>query len=135
VLSRDGWRLTNNFHSGLQVVLQTGNISEYPKTCSRATATFSVLSETVRSIQKILQERQQKAWARLLQQLQQQEKEKLQLTAAHHLERLRAGTEGERIDPLLQEGVQSLQQKLGTCIENINEILDELRCEMMEEAS
>jgi hypothetical protein len=120
-------------------VLQTGNVTSYPDTCSKATASFSVLSETIKTIQEILQSRKRTDLSKLIQQLQSYEKEKLQLTAAHHLERIRQQNqqqlEGEdaRIEKLLKDGVTSLQQNIATCIENINEVLDELRCALLEE--
>ena len=98
-----------------------------------------MLSETIKTIQEILQSRGRKDLAKLIVQLQSFEKEKLQLTAASHLERIRQqnqqGTEGEdaRITKLLNDGVISLQQKIATCVENINEVLDEIRCSLLEE--
>ena len=114
-------------------------MTSYPDTCSKATASFSVLSETIKTIQEILESRKRQDLSNLIQQLQNFEKEKLQLTAASHLERIRQRNqqqlEGEdpRITKLLKDGVASLQQKITTCIENINEVLDELRCALLEE--
>ena len=126
-------------HSGLVAVLQTGNITSYPDSCSKATASFSVLSETIKTIREILLSRKRSDLSKMLDKLQGYEKEKLQLTAAHHLERIRQRDqqrlegEDERISKLLQDGVGSLHKKIATCIGNINEVLDELRCELLEE--
>lgn len=121
------------------VVIDTGNFTSYPDTCSKATASFSVLSETIKMIQEILEFSARSDLSKLIQRLQSYEKEKLQLTAAHHLERIRQRNqqelEGEdsRISKLLKDGVGSLRQKIATCIENINEVLDELRCSLLDE--
>jgi len=127
------------YESGLLIVLQTGNITSYPDACSKATASFSVLSETIKTIQEIFQSRQRLDLSKLIQQLQAFEKEKLQLTAAFHLERIRQRNQQQlqgddpRITQLLTDGVVTLQQKIATCVENINEVLDELRCALLEE--
>jgi hypothetical protein len=126
--------------SGLTTLLQTGNMTTYPDACAKATAMFSVLSETVKMIQEILNTRKRKELSRLLGQLQSNEKEKLHLTAACHLERIRqhnhelvAGDSDPRVENLLKEGVVSLKQKIAACIENINEVLDEIRMALLEE--
>ena len=123
------------------VVLQTGNLTSYPDTCSKVTASFAVLSETIKSIQDILQSspRHQKDLAQLVQQLQLHEKEKLHLTAAHHLERIRQRNQllqsnsDPRIEQLLQEGVVNLQTKIHHCVEQINDIMEEIQCAILEE--
>jgi hypothetical protein len=129
-------------YSGLTTVLQTGNITYYPDACSTATASFSVLSQTIRTVQAILEKRDRTDLVALIRQLQGHEQTKLQLTAAHHLERIRqqshdqspAAAADPRVSKLLQEGVASLQQQIHVCsIENINEVLDELQCAMLEE--
>ena len=105
------------------------------------TATFAVLSETIKSIQEIFAspERHKKDWAHLIQQLQQHEKEKLHLTAAHHLERIRQRdqqlqTESDpRIERLLQEGVATLQTKIHRCVQQINDIMEDIQCAILEE--
>jgi hypothetical protein len=155
---RDTWFLTRlispslflslfYLKSGLMVVLDTGNMTSYPDTCSKATASFSVLSETIKEIQTILRSsRKRTDLSNSIQQLQNLEKEKLHLTAAHHLERIRErannqqlpgeeeGTAADaRIQKLLQEGVASLRQKIHQTIEVINEVLDDVRCALLEE--
>ena len=138
---------------GLQAVLQTGNMTTYPETCAKATATFSVLSDTVKMVQATLDDkttRNRSDLAKLLKQLQAHEKEKLHLTAAHHLERIRqrnnniqyqtsngedesSSLSEDRISQLLREGVASLQFKINPCVESINEALDEIRCAILDE--
>jgi hypothetical protein len=127
------------------MVLNTGNMTSYPDTCSKVTASFSVLSDTIKTIQEILlKERKRSNLSTVIRQLQLHEQEKLHLTAAHHLERIRQQQYNQQpespessVDPriahLLDEGVASLQQKIATCIESINDVLDELRCAILEE--
>jgi len=138
-----------DYESGLMVVLDTGNMTSYPDACSKATASFSVLSETIKEIQSIFQSRKRTELSKSIQQLQTLEKEKLHLTAAHHLERIRERNElmaqqervqsekdavaDTRIQKLLQQGVASLRQKIQKTIEAINEVLDDVRCALLEE--
>jgi DNA repair REX1-B len=136
-----------NKRSGLMVVLETGNMTFYPNVCFKATAAFSVLSDSIKEIQVIFQSRKRPDLSKLIQQLQILEKEKLHLTAAHHLERIRErdyhphpqqqSQEGEkadlRIQKLLKEGVASLQQKIHKTILAINEVIDEIRCALIDE--
>ena len=91
-----------------------------------------------------------------IQSLQSLEKEKLQLTAAIHLEKIRVSnqqselqqqgkkqkqqkgddemTEGDtRVLDLLEQGVTNLQQKIDKCVADINILLDDLRCALVEE--
>ena len=85
-------------------------------------------------------------------QLQKAECEKLNLTAALHLERLRlrnseldatlmndVGEEGIKGDDdktvqLLKDGIHSLETKVSSVIESINDVLEELRCIAVEES-
>lgn len=83
-------------------------------------------------------------------QLQKSESEKLNLTAALHLERLRLrnseldvavrGNDGDdegdddgRTIQLLKDGIKSLQSNISKVVELINEAMDELRCIDVEE--
>ena len=87
----------------------------------------------------------------LITQLQNAECEKLNLTAALHLERLRlrnseldatlmnVGEEGIKGDDdktvqLLKDGIHSLETKVSSVIESINDVLEELRCIAVEES-
>ncbi len=122
--------------SGLDRVLQTGNMSEYPVICACATASFAVLSDTITTIQSIVRPQKRNA-AQLIAKLQAQERDKLNVTAALHLERIRFESSTNATDDsvryLLQEGVQSLRAKATTCIEQINEILEEIRMEVVDD--
>ena len=120
-------------------------MTSYPDTCSKATASFSVLSETVKEIQAILSSNTSTRKGMMevsqsIQELQRLEKEKLHLTAAHHLERIRERNQGQqqeasdaRIQKLLQQGVKSLQQKINETVEGINDVIDDIRCALLEE--
>ena len=119
-------------------VLQSGNISSYPGTVLAVTASFSVLSDTIRAAQKILDNRKETDISQLIDQLQKYEKEKLNLTASFHLERIRMQNEEQHASQdtmtkkLLKDGVKSLERKINTCVERINEVLDELRCSLID---
>ena len=97
-----------------------------------------MLSETVNAIQSVLEEREQGKLVVLLQQLQGYEKEKLHITAAHHLERIRKRNEEmqpncePRTMKLLEDGVASLHRKIYGTVENINETIDDIRCMLLD---
>jgi hypothetical protein len=173
------------YEQSLDEVLLSGNLTNYPPACATATASFAVLSDTIRAVQHELERRasasapaaqkdtdtqKNKAeWkndAQSIQKLQSLEREKLQLTAACHLERIRERNQREelmsqrssntnlkarnnnndakqqgsedvnnkgRILSLLQQGISTLQTKIGVCTDQINDVLDELRCALVEE--
>lgn len=127
-------------NSELKTVLETMNITAYPEACAKATASFSVLSETIKTIQQVLKDDQKRSdLAQLIGNLQKEEKEKLQLTAACHLERIRQQNQSlqsesdPRITKLLEDGVNTLQAKIVACVERINEAIDEIRCAILDE--
>ena len=112
--------------------------------CAHATAAFCVCSDTIIQIRTILFEQHGRTDLQtLLTNLQQYEKEKLNLTAALHLEQIRHRNENlnfksqhtgdPRIGQLLQQGVQSLQHKVAACVENINETIEEIRYALLDE--
>lgn len=112
-------------------------MTEYPNICAQATASFSVLSDTINTIACTLTEvRKRSDLVIFLSQLQKEEREKLNLTASLHLERIRernAAGGDERVSRLLQAGVASLKQKVTTCIDAINDVLEEIRYALAEE--
>ena len=146
-----------SYDSGLEEqVLATGNVTNYPTLCAEATASFAVLSDTIRSAQSVLETKyQRKDLVKLVSQLQAKEKDKLNWTAALHLERVRehnhrqsssvpdsdssAGSNptprgrDDTIASLMKQDVASLQQKIASCVQDINELLEELRCNLLEE--
>ncbi len=122
---------------GLERILKTGQIHEYPSLCTETTATFSVLSDSINNIRKVLLETlKQTSIADLIAQLQDKERTKLNLTAALHLERIRIQNQqasDDRITKLLVEGAASLRSQMGENVEEINGIMDELRCSLVDE--
>ena len=107
-------------------------MTDYPLCCTKATAAFSVLSDTINIISCILVEKHNRTDLQsLIRALQRQEQEKLNLTAALHLERIRESShineDDERVSNLLKEGVILLKKRLAGCVERINEVLEELR--------
>jgi DNA repair REX1-B len=129
------------FDRGLETVLKTSNVTNYPAVCASATASFSVLSETISVIHIILKDKHHRdELSRIIAILQSHEKEKLSLTAALHLERIREQnqvmntTEGDaRVTKLLNEGVTTIRQHVSKCVEGINEALEELRYAIVDE--
>jgi urease gamma subunit len=140
-------------------VLQSANMTAYMSSCAHTTAAFCVLSDTIRAIRTALVETHpsRKDLEQLLTHLQTREKEKLHLTAAFHLERIRERNENimmllnnnnnnnntnnnnyddaktdSRISKLLSQGITSLQEKLNAIVEEINECLEEIRYALIE---
>ena len=134
------------YDSGLQTIISNGNVSQYPALCAQITATFSVLSNSINTICTVLEENNHpnplatlddntkvhKVAAKFIKKLQQLEKEKLNLTAALHLEKIRihhcetSDDEQSTTKVLLQESKKQLIKSLSIVIENINEVLEEL---------
>ena len=132
-----------NLCRGLSTILASGNITTYPPLCAKVTASFSVLSDTINAVKSTLEKvHGRKNIATVISQLQKSEGEKLNLTAALHLERLRlrnlqldvgeggrgGGGSDDRTVRLLKDGIQTLEQKISGVVEAINEVLEELRC-------
>ena len=116
----------------------------YPALCAQVTATFTVLSNTINEIRD--SETTSRELRKLLTQLQKQESQKLNLTAALHLEKIRkASSDGaitasnqtssagdERTIRMVESSISSLIQRIQTCVQEINEVLEELRCTLLE---
>ena len=152
------------FNHGLDVVLKSGgNFTDYPKLATDVTAIFVVISNSILEIQTLLLKKKttkttsMKKISEFIKQLQMHEKEKLQLTAALHLEKMRecnehleksisnsnndsvdtgsssssssSSSNNTKVAQLLQESISSLESKLVDCVENINDVLEELRYE------
>ncbi|KAL3793107.1 hypothetical protein HJC23_005609 [Cyclotella cryptica] len=131
------------FDQGLSSILLSGNITTYPALCAKVTATFSVLSDTVNAVKSsLIEQHKRHDIARIVTQLQKYEGEKLNLTAAIHLEKLRLKNSDlglsfngsdERSARLLEKGIQNLEKNISTNIEAINEMIEELRCIAVDE--
>lgn len=160
------------FNLGLDQVLSSGNLSNYTHFTAEITATFSVISKSIRHVEQSFQSKSNdttttittsssssndegttktcKDISKWIRELQSKEREKLNLTAALHLEKIReknehmnlelndanshSNTDGNSgststtsIANLLRQGVVSLEKKIGECIEGINEVMEELR--------
>lgn len=125
------------FNEGLSTVLLSGNLTNYPSLCSSITATFAIISSSIRDILSILEKRNEslelKEACTAIKQLQKYEKEKLNLTAAWHLEKIREKNESadggdKKVFQLLKQGADNLEAKIEVCVEHINEVLDDIRC-------
>lgn len=136
--------MNTNTNSGLVNVLATGNITHYPAVCAKATASFAVLSDTINTIRSVLG-KDATPLKKQIAALQKHEQQKLNFTAALHLEKIREKNESvggqntdadetadDRVVKLLRKGVLSLEQQIQATVESINEVLDELRCLLME---
>jgi hypothetical protein len=113
-------------------------MTNYPYVCAAATSSFSVCSDTINIIQTVLKEpsRNRPDLQQLIATLQTHEKEKLSLTAALHLDRIRESQQvggDERILTLITQAVASLRTKIEACVEQINDVLEEIRYAMVEE--
>ena len=123
--------------------MASGNITTYPALCAKVTASFSVLSDTINAVKGSLEKHNRKDITKVIANLQKAEGEKLNLTAALHLEQLRLSNsklEGmisksssedggdDRTMRLLNDGIQTLKHKISGVVERINEELEELRC-------
>ena len=138
-----------HYDQSLQQMLDTRNVSIYPAVCAQVTASFQVLSNTINAVKRILLQphsdhcQEAKQVAQLIEQLQRHEKEKLQFTAALHLEKIRKSQEimdddnhasllstnnNNNIAILIHQSIDSLQIQLRDTMQQINEILEEIQC-------
>ncbi|KAL7548820.1 hypothetical protein ACHAWF_012094 [Thalassiosira exigua] len=129
------------YEEGLAAVLSSGNLASYPALCASVTASFSVLSDAANAVRSTLEGRRDRGddgcgdAAKAVGRLQKAEGEKLNFTAAAHLERLRLanaafddGSDDDGTVRLLEEGIRSLRGKIARTAEEVNEALEELRC-------
>ncbi|KAG2531564.1 hypothetical protein JM16_001053 [Phytophthora kernoviae] len=122
-----------DFRQGFQVHQKTEHFQVF---CSRITEQFSVVSERVNQVEELLRDKkQQVAIAQLLRKVQLEEKDKLLLTSALLIEKMRLSDASKLAEPddttvaFLERSVQTLTTKHTACVERINEILDDLRAE------
>jgi len=76
----------SNFNKAVDVLVSEGRVEEYPMLCGETTAIFSVISRRIIDIKEALVERGMGELSALVQSLQEKEKDKLILVAAHHLD-------------------------------------------------
>jgi len=133
-----------NFDRELNEILEQKNIAHYPTIVTQATASFSLLSDSINNVRFILQNNYKRQdLVRWIQKLQELEKQKLTITAALHMESIRKCNEtlslqhdcgkNPAVSNLLHDGVVSLKSKVAQSVGNINEVLEELRCIVAEE--
>lgn len=154
------------YDEALGTVLASNRLTDYPPACLAATAAFSVLSDTVSAVRAELSDRSANKKETLISlstsssvlkcitDLQESEREKLQLTAAYHLERIRANNlrkpntyediannDGEtdkvesdlRVLSMLNQGIADLRSRIEICRSNISSIIEDLRCALVEQ--
>lgn len=139
------------FQNGLDIILKTNNMTSYPIVCSNVTASFSVQSNTINIIKSILHAaHNKKEYVKLITKLQSFEKSKLDYTTAYQLESIRLNhmkiddddddnddsTQDEqcrKVRDLLQDGVKDLKKKIVKCMEDINDVLEEIRYGILDE--
>eukprot|EP00752_Nemacystus_decipiens_P011751 g10428.t1 len=142
--------LYRKFNGGLKEALRGGDYSGYPALCCEVTAGFSVLSKAINAIEDLLGGRDEtKPVAAIIRRVQEHEREKLTVTAAHHLESMRearalgmgpgmtphagAGGDTEPSSPaqerLLKDGVGDLSRRAEAAAAAVTELLEELRYE------
>ncbi|KAG7401957.1 hypothetical protein PHYBOEH_008478 [Phytophthora boehmeriae] len=121
------------FRQGFQEHQKT---ERFPVFCSGITQQFLTVSEQVNQVETLLRgKKQQVAIAQLLRKVQQEEKEKLLLTSALLIEKMRLSDASKLAEPdeatiaFLERSVQTLTTKHTVCVERINELLDDLRAE------
>lgn len=122
-----------DFRQGFELHQKT---EHFPTFCSEITERFAEVSKRINDIEKLLRdEREQVAVAQLLRKVQLEEKEKLLLTSALLIEKMRLNDARKQAEPddaaisFLGRSVETLTAKHTTCIEQINELLDDLRAE------
>lgn len=147
------------YDDALGKVLVTNRLTDYPPACVAATAAFAVLSNTVAAVRDELSGRAESrkdlstatsvssSVIKSIGDLQELERQKLQLTAAYHLEQIRANNlkqsnsgniEEEDVDvdtselSLLNDGIANFRSQIETCRSEINCIIDDLRCALVE---
>lgn len=155
------------YDEALGKVLISNRLTDYPPACVAATAAFSVLSDTVAAVRDEFSNREMGAKnnedkkgsatstsasistsvIKAINDLQSSERDKLQLTAACHLEQIRANNlkesnnagenddtgDGDRRElSLLNKGINDLRSRSETCRSTINDIIEDLRCALVE---
>jgi hypothetical protein len=154
------------YDEALEKVLVSNRLTDYPPACVAATAAFAVLSNTVSAVRDELSDRAQRkndplvetptssSVIKWIKDLQESERQKLQLTAANHLEQIRANnlnhpdtsdkngnavenSDIEKVDvhelSLLNNGIADLRLRIETCRSDINSIIEDLRCALVEQ--
>ncbi|KAL3660113.1 hypothetical protein V7S43_015034 [Phytophthora oleae] len=118
---------------GFQVHQKT---EQFPAFCDGITKRFSAVSGQINQVEKLLRdEKKQVPVAQLVRKVQSEEKEKLLLTSAVLIEKLRLNEAEKQPDrdtstvAFLERSVETLTTKHTECVVRINEILEDLHAE------
>ncbi|KAG2846206.1 hypothetical protein PC112_g1512 [Phytophthora cactorum] len=120
------------FRLGFQVHQKT---EQFPAFCSGITERFSVVSEQINQVENLLRDKKQQIVADFIRKVQLEEKEKLLLTSAVLIEKMRLTDamkqpkRDESTVAFLERSVETLNGKHTDSVVRINEILDDLRAE------
>jgi len=163
-LQRERVQTYTLYDTGLQMILSHGQghhptVDEYTALCTNVTATFTVLSNSINTICSIMIEtsknQEEKINDRMtmneiipwIQKLQQLEKQKLQFTAALHLEKIRlyytrsideSSSEEDITNSttkqtvLFHQSIKQLNISITNVIQQINEVMDEMQSIMLD---
>jgi hypothetical protein len=125
----------NEFNGALKDMLKVGSFVEYPVLCSRVTSQFASLSSDMCAAIQLLSNLGSST-AKPLSKIQEMESEKLTLTAALHLEKIRklqceassieSTREKDTSLKIFNDNCVTFQQRLDTVIGGINEALEEV---------
>jgi hypothetical protein len=126
-----------DFDRALETMLRTRDVTNYPSVCAEATAVFCVVSETIKALTETYNASSKKSKQQpcIIAALQKHEQNKLQLTAALHLEKIRLQQEAnnEPIAALLRAGVVALEEQLRACVECIRDAVDDIQCAIVDQ--
>ncbi|KAG1693646.1 hypothetical protein DVH05_023049 [Phytophthora capsici] len=122
-----------DFRQGFQVHQKT---EQFPDFCDGITKRFSAVSEKINEAEKFLRdEKKQVPIAQLIRKIQLEEKEKLLLTSAMLIEKMRLNDADKQPDrdastvAFLERSLETLTTKHTDCVVRINEILEDLHAE------
>ncbi|KAI9994840.1 hypothetical protein PInf_011678 [Phytophthora infestans] len=100
----------------------------FPTFCSGITERFSAVSERINHVEKLLRDKKQPVIADLIRKIQLEEKEKLLLTSAVLIEKMRLSDAIKQPEPdessvaFLERSVETLNSKHTDCVGRLNEI-------------
>jgi len=118
------------FNKAVALLAKESRVDEYPMLCGETTSVFSVLSRRIIEIKDILSERQEGApLAKLLQAIQDKEREKLVLVAAKHLDILQPHLPAQinqANNMTLVPNSPDLDTKIASIEEAVSEIIEEV---------
>jgi len=128
----------NEFNNTFKEMLKQGSFLEYPTLVTRLTPQFSSLSSDICASLTILKDLKSLA-VKPFTKIQAMESEKLTLTAALHLEKIRKSEcenspiRDETSLHIFQDNCVTFQQRLDSIIQVINEVLEEIFIEWLSE--